>query len=386
MKKRIEILAAAVALLCSCGGSGTSSADIDYPVRTATSDSTVIETSYPATIKGVQDVEIRPKVSGFITEIRVHEGQPVSRGQVLFVIDNETYKAAMNQAEAAVVSAEASLSTAQLTYDNSQKLFDNNVIGSYELSSAKNACASAEAALAQAKANYAAAKQNYDFCFVTSPANGVVGELPYKVGALVSASDATPLTSVADISTMQVYFSMTEKAIIEMTRTGSGASPVEMFPPITLQLADGTLYDHVGTVAAVSGVIDQATGSVLVRADFSNAERLLKSGGAGNVLLPHTATDIVIIPQTAVVEVQTEKFIYVVNDDNTVTYTAIGVDPNDDGINYIVTSGLTPGERYVTTGVTSLTDGKQINPLTEEEYAAKIAATQAMGANQVNMK
>jgi len=197
------MIAATAAMLVSCGGSKQGKpnfGDNEYAVRTVEGSNAELQTSYPATIKGVQDVEIRPKISGFITKLCVKEGQQVKKGQLLFVIDNVTYAAAARQAKAAVNSATAQLNTTKLTCENSEKLHESGVIGDFELQSAKNALAAAEAALAQAEANYVSAKQNLDFCYVSSPANGVVGELPYKVGALVSASSEQPLTTVSDIN------------------------------------------------------------------------------------------------------------------------------------------------------------------------------------------
>ena len=210
MKKKCNfliLLFAAAMVVTSCGSKQSGKpnfGDDEYAVRTISGQSTELQTTYPATIKGVQDVEIRPKVSGFITKLCVQEGQAVKKGQLLFVIDNVTYAAAVRQARAAVNSAKAQLNTAKLTYTNNEKLFKNNVIGSYELQSAKNTLEAAYAAVAQAEANYVTAKQNLDFCYVTSPANGVIGDLPYRVGALVSASSQQPLTTVSSIGTMQV--------------------------------------------------------------------------------------------------------------------------------------------------------------------------------------
>ncbi|MCD8282011.1 MAG: efflux RND transporter periplasmic adaptor subunit [Prevotella sp.] len=385
MKKSSVLLLAALAVIASsCSkSSGGLGSDNEYAVRTASTQAIEMQTTYPATIKGVQDVEIRPKISGFITELRVSEGQTVSRGQVMFVIDNETYQAAVNQTKAAVDAAEASLNTAKLTYDNSQKLYDNNVIGDYELRSAENSYTSAVAALEQAKANYASAKQNLDFCFVTSPANGVVGDLPYKVGALVSSSSAEPLTTVSDINTMQVYFSMTEKDLLELTKEKGGVSTaITDYPAVQLQLADGSIYAHEGKVVTISGVIDQSTGTVLVKTEFPNPDHLLKSGGAGSILVPHTNSDAIVIPQDAVSQIQDQYFVYVLGEDNKVKHTAITVDANDDGKNYIVTSGLNVGDKYVVSGVTSLSDEMEITPLTEEEYKQKLEDTKAMGGDQ----
>ena len=391
MKTNKFLLVAAMAVtLASCGGGKSGGkpdfGDNEYAVRTIQAQEADIQTTYPATIKGMQDVEIRPKVSGFITKLCVKEGQAVKAGQLLFVIDNVTYAAAVRQAKAAVNSAKAQLSTAKLTYNNNQKLFQNNVIGSYELESAKNAYESALAAVAQAEASYVSAKQNLDFCYVTSPANGVVGDLPYRVGALVSASSQQPLTTVSNISTMQVYFSMTEKDLLDMTKTAGGIhAAIKDYPAVKLQLADGTIYNQPGHVATVSGVIDPTTGAVSMRADFPNPEHLLKSGGSGSIVVPHNNSTAIIIPQDAVSQVQDKYFVYVVGKDNKVKYTPVTVNPNNDGKNYIIDGGLSVGDRIVVNGISSLTDGAEIKPLTEAQYQAKLKKTEDMGADQSDL-
>ena len=386
-KTKILLIAVLTVVLASCGGGKCGGkpnfGDNEYAVRTVQGQNADLQTTYPATIKGVQDVEIRPKVSGFITKLCVKEGQQVKAGQLLFVIDNVTYAAAVRQARAAVNAAKAQLNTARLTYNNSQKLFKNNVIGSYELQSSKNAMESAAAQLAQAEAAYVSAKQNLDFCFVSSPANGVVGDLPYRVGALVSASSQQPLTTVSNNSTMQVYFSMTEKDLLDMTKTAGGINAaISSYPAVKLQLADGSIYNHPGKVATVSGVIDPTTGSVSMRADFPNPERVLKSGASGSIVVPHTATSAVIVPQDAVVEVQDKHFVYVVGKDNKVKYTPVEINSQNDGKNYIITSGLHIGDRFVVNGVSSLQDGMEIKPLTEAQYADKLKKTEELGEAQ----
>lgn len=384
------MVAALAAMLVSCGGGKQGKPDFgdnEYAVRTVQGQRADLQTTYPATIKGVQDVEIRPKISGFITKLCVKEGQQVKKGQLLFVIDNVTYAAAARQAKAAVNSAKAALATARLTYTNNEKLYKNNVIGDFELQSAKNTLASAEASFAQAEANYVSAKQNLDFCYVTSPANGVVGDLPYRVGALVSASSAEALTTVSDISTMQVYFSMTEKDLLNMTRTAGGLhTAIKDYPPVKLQLADGTIYANEGKVATVSGVIDQSTGSVSIRADFPNPEHLLKSGGSGSIVVPSVSSNAVIVPQEAVAQVQDKYFVYVVGKDSKVKYTEVGVNPNNDGQNYIISSGLNIGDQIVVKGISSLADGTQIKPLTEAQYQEKLKKTEELGKSQSSLE
>jgi len=365
--RRIMMFAAVAATLVSCGGGGgrPSFGDNEYPVTTVGSSTADMQTSYPASIKGVQDVEIRPKVSGFLTQINVKEGQSVSAGQVLFVIDNETYQAQVRQAQAAVNAAQQQVNTATLTYDNAKQLHANKVIGDYELQTSKNTCESAKAQLAQAQAALASAKEALSYCYVKSPAAGVVGTLPYKKGALVSGSNV--LTTVANISSMDVYFSVTEKEAMVLSSKG-----LSSLPAVKLKLADGSVYGQEGHVSRMSGVIDVATGSVQLIATFDNPDKLLKSGATGNIIIPRINSDAIVIPQSCVMEVQNKKFVYLLGSDNKVKYSEIKVDPQNDGNTYIVTDGLKKGDKYVTNGITKLSDGKEIVPITPERYQQKI--------------
>lgn len=366
--KKVLMFAAVAATLVSCGGGGgrPQFGDNEFPVVAVGTSSADMQSTYPATIKGVQDVEIRPKASGFIMQINVKEGQTVGAGQVLFVIDNETAQQQVRQAQAAVNTAQQQCNTAKLTYENSQKLHESRVIGDFELQTSQNSYEVAQAQLAQAQAALASAKEQLSYCYVKSPAAGVVGTLPFKKGALVSSSNV--LTTVSNNSSMEVYFSVTEKAAMQLQAAG-----LQSLPSVKLLLADGSTYDHEGKVTKMSGVIDQATGSVQLIALFQNPQRILKSGGAGTIVIPRQATNAIIIPQSCVSEVQNKKFIFLLGSDNKVKYTEIKVDPQDDGNNYIVTEGLKAGDKYVTNGITKLTDGMEIKPITPERYQQKIA-------------
>ena len=378
----------AIATLTSCGGSKKGGlpnfGDDEFAVNTIATSSAALQTTYPATIKGIQDVEVRPKVSGFITKVCVHEGQTVSAGQTLFTIDSETYAAAVRSAAAAVNTAKAQANTAKLTYQNNKKLYDSKIIGEYELSTAANTYATAQAQVAQAEAALASAKEQLAWCTVTSPAAGVIGSLPFKVGALVSASGQA-LTTVSNISTMEVFFSVSESQILNMSKTdGSVQAAIAAFPAVKLQLADGSIYSHPGKVVKMSGVIDASTGAVSLIAHFANPEKLLKSGGAGSIIVPNDQNSAIVIPQEACSQVQDKIFVYVVNKDNKVKYTEIKVNPQDDGKNYIVTSGLNVGDRIVVKGITKLTDGQQIKPITVERYNQKIAEAAELSKSQDN--
>jgi len=367
MKKVMMIAAVAVALV-SCGGGGgrPTFGDNEFPVVTVGTSTADLKTTYPASIKGIQDVEIRPKVSGFLTQINVKEGQTVSVGQTLFVIDNETYQAQVRQAQASVNAAQQQVNTTQLTYENAQQLHANKVIGDYEMQTSKNSYESAKAQLGQAQATLASAKEMLSYCFVKSPATGVIGTLPYKKGALVSGSNS--LTTVSNNSSMDVYFSVTEKEAMLLSQKG-----LSSLPAVQLQLADGTIYAHEGKVTRMSGVIDVATGSVQLIASFPNSEKILKSGATDNIIIPRINSQAIVIAQSCVSEVQNKKFIYTLDKDNKVKYTEIKVDPQNDGNNYVVTEGLKAGDKYVSNGITKLSDGMEIVPITLERYQQKIS-------------
>ncbi|WP_315366171.1 efflux RND transporter periplasmic adaptor subunit [Prevotella koreensis] len=387
-RDKILLFAFIVAVLVSCGQKGNKDfGDNEFPVETVKSQSTSMQTSYPTSLKGIQDVEIRPKVAGFITQVCVKEGQAVGAGQLLFVIDNATYQAAVRQAQALVNTATAQCNTVKMAYENSIKLRENKVIGDFELQSAKNNYESAKAQLAQAQAGLASAKEMLGFCYVKSPTAGVVGTLPYKEGAMVSASSMPALTTVSNISTIEAYFSMTEKDILEMTKTaGSMQAAIDQYPELKLQLSDGSIYSEAGRLVKASGVVDAATGSVQMIARFPNPQRLLKSGASGSIVVPRSDNNAIVIPQSVTVEVQDKVFVYLLGKDNKVKYTEIKVDTQNDGKNYIVLSGLKAGDKYVTNGITKLTDGMEIKPITTAQYQKKIEEATKLGENQNSAK
>lgn len=334
---------------------------------------TTLNSSYPVTIEGIQDVEIRPNVSGFITNVCVSEGDFVRKGQLLFELDSVQYKAAVETARASVLVAEASIATAELNVETRTELFEKSIISEYELQTAKNTLASAKASLAQAQAQLVNAQNNLSYTRVTSPADGVVGKIPYKVGSLVSASIATPLTTISDIANILVNFSMTEKQLLEFTREGGTMEEIiDAFPPVQLVLADGTLYKESGKVKTISGVIDPSTHAVRMQALFPNTRNVLRSGGTGNLLLPVTRDSLIAVPQLATFELQDKKFVYVVSDSSTLVSTEIQVLPQNDGQNYFVTAGLKPGVRIAVEGVALLRNGAKIKPITKAEADARV--------------
>ena len=310
-----------------------------------------LSSTYSATIRGKQDVDIRPKVQGYITDIKVKEGSVVRQGQTLFVIDQVPYQAALATAEANVDVAKAQVDAAELSATSKEKLFEQNIISDFDLRMARTQLASAKAQLAQARANELTATNNLSYTLVKSPVDGVVGTLPFRVGTLVSPSDTTPLTTVSDNSEMYVYFSMSESQVLSLKRQyGVLEKALMELPNVELRLNDGTKYSEKGVIEAISGIIDPITGSVTIRAKFPNKKRLLLSGGSGTVILPHRQEGCVVIPKSATYEVQDKVYVYKV-ENGIAKATIIGVFEISNSKEYIVESGLIEGDTIVVEGV-----------------------------------
>ena len=327
----------------SCGQAPTEQGPAQYGVMTIATTNREIPTNKSATIRGRQDIQIYPQVSGTISELRVAEGESVSKGQTLFIIDQVPYKAALQTAEANVAAAKASVATAQLTYDSKKELFAKNVVSQYDLSTAENTLLTAKAQLAQAEAQRVNAANNLSYTVVKAPSNGTVGQLPYRVGSLVSASIPQPLTTVSDNSEMYVYFSMSGNELLSLTRKyGSIANTLKNMPDVQLQLNDGSLYDQPGRIESMSGVIDPSTGSTQLRAVFPNTNGLLHSGAPGNLILPISYTDCIVVPQVATFELQDKVYVYKIVDGKA-SSVMIDVEKINNGREYIVKIGPRSG-------------------------------------------
>ncbi len=369
---RVAFFALGVSALTACGGQSGRMGDDEFTVQEITATSSDQVTKYSATIKGLQDIEIRPQVTGFVVKLCVDEGATVHKGQALFLIDPTQYQASFDQAAANVESAKANLKTVSETEVNKKMLHEQKIISDFEYQTAVNDLLTAKANLAQAEAAFTAAKQNLDFCTVTSPSDGVIGTFPYRIGALVSPSIESPLTTVSQISDMYVYFSLTEKELLALTKAGGTLKEqLEKMPDVKLELSDGSIYSEIGKVDAVSGVIDQSTGSVTMRAIFPNKQNILRSGGSANIVFPYTMENVFLVPQSATVDIQDKKFVYVLQADSTVKYTEIKISNLNDGENYIVLDGLNSGDKIAIEGITLLSDGMKIIPITPAQKEAK---------------
>lgn len=358
--KNTALLATALLAFFSCRNQQELKSEREYNVMVLQPTDRKLSSKYSATIRGKQDIDIRPKVGGYITDIFVREGAAVRKGQVLFVIDQAQYQADLQTAIANVDVANAAVAAAKLTLDSKEKLYEEKIISEFDLQMARTTLAREQAQLAQARANEVNARNNLAYTSVKSPVDGVLGTLPFRVGTLVSPNDATPLTSVSDNSEMYVYFSMNESQVLSLTRMfGSLENALKNLPSIELQLSDGSIYPEKGRIESISGIIDQNTGSVSVRAKFPNHKRLLLSGGSGNVVLPHEQENCLVIPQAATYEVQdvTYAYKYVCGKAKS---SIVSVFEISNGKEYVVNEGLAPGDTIIVEGVGVLKDNANI--------------------------
>lgn len=316
--------------------------------------------SYSASIQGKQDIDIFPQITGYLVKLNVSEGDMVKKGEVLFVIDQVPYKAALETAIADVKVAEANLATAELTYESTKKLFEQKVVSEFNLQTARNSYLTAQAQVAQAKAKEVNARNDLSYTEIKSPSNGVVGKLPYRVGTLVSQGMPEPLTTVSDNSQMYVYFSMTENQLLNLSRQyGSIDKAILDMPMIQLQLNDNSIYEEKGRIESVSGVVDKETGTVVARAVFPNKSNLLFSGLSGNILIPSSYNNCIVIPQGATVQLQDKIIVYKVIDGKAKSV-LISVAPVNDGREYIVLDGLKEGDEIIADGAGMVREGTQV--------------------------
>lgn len=363
------VMSAFSLMTTGCGGKNDKAAAAAQQVpalavETIAASDITLDNQYPATIKGKTDIDVRPMISGNIVAVHVDEGAQVSKGQVLFTIDQVPYEAAVEQARAAVNVANTAVETATISVNSNRALRDKNIISEHAMQISENQLAQAKAQLAQAQAGLTNALKNLSYTQVTAPSSGVVGSIPLRVGAL--ASPSTALTTVSDNSQVYAYFSLTERQILDMTEGGAISlnAAIAKMPEVELKLANGAIYAQKGKVATVSGVIDAATGASTVRALFDNQNGVLRSGSTGTVIVPQTFTGVVVIPQKATGEIQGMKYVLVVDKDNALSQQTITVAPEQDGKNYVVLDGLKPGDRIVIEGVgTKARPGMTIQPI-----------------------
>ncbi|MNK08712.1 Efflux pump periplasmic linker BepF [compost metagenome] len=363
-------LAALFMASCSSGGKdskagGPPAGPQNYPVVQINEFNTTLESDYPAMLEGQQNVDIRPRIDGFIEKIYVDEGATVKQGQPLFAINAPQYQQEVRTAEAAIRSAEAEVNAAQLQYNKTKPLVEKDIISKFDLENAALTLTSKKASLAQAKAALVNAKVNLGYTVVNSPVNGVIGTIPYKVGALVSSTSQQPLTTVSSISKVYAYFSLNEKQLLQIARNTKGRTledKIKQIPNVTLVLADGSIYAEKGKIETISGQINAQTGASSLRATFPNPNGLLRSGSSASIRIPQFVENALLVPQKSTTDIQGKKFVYLVNDTAGVKPTNVEIMELTKGNYYVVTKGLKNGDKIVLEGFASLKEGDKIKP------------------------
>jgi len=337
----------------------------DYQVLKLSPQTVTTHLEFPATIEGQLVIEIRPMISGYVKEIKVNEGDHVQKGQVLFIISNPQYEQDVITAKARIKSAIAEVDTARMDLEKVKPLVEKEIVSKYSLQSAEYTLQAKEAALAQAQAALANTETNLDYTIIRSPEDGLIGTIPYKIGALVNSKSKEALTTLSNIDTIFAYFSWNEKMLLDFLSKTKGttiAEKSENLPPATLILANNTEYSKKGRVEMASGLISTETGAAIFKAIFPNPTGIIRSGASATVRIPQIHDNVLVIPQNITSELQDKRFVYIVGTDNTVSSVSITATSTDDGQFFLVSEGLKSGDRVIMEGIPSLRDKMVINP------------------------
>ncbi|WP_339834658.1 efflux RND transporter periplasmic adaptor subunit [uncultured Flavobacterium sp.] len=356
MKKKIFFLSSLLLTisLLSCNNKQDEkkeSAPMPYKVVQVSKDSTTLLAEYPTKLEGVTDIDIRPKLDGYIEKIYVDEGQVVKKGQILFKLETQT-------ATQDAAAAKAKVDAAQVEVSRLKPLVDRKIISDVQLATAK-------ANLSSAKSTYQSIVARINYATITSPVNGIVGTLPLRIGSYVSSQTVEPLTRISDISQVFAYFSVNEKQQLDIMINAEGKTfqdKIEKMPAVKLVLINGTVYEELGKIETFSGQANTQTGSFNVRASFPNPNRLLRSGGSGIIQIPTGLKDVILIPQNATIELQDKRIALIVDKENKVKFVSIEVRAVPGGKFFVVDKGLNTNDKFLVEGVGIITEGTQIKP------------------------
>lgn len=317
---------------------------LPFPVVTVPSQTVTAYATYPTSLEGIINSEVRAKTSGYITDVLVDEGQKVRKGQTLFRLETQS----LSQDAAA---AKANVNAAQVEVNKLKPLVEKNIISGVQLETAK-------ARLAQAQSSYNSVVANIGYATIKSPVDGYVGAIPFREGALISPSSQVPLTTVANIDKIFAFFSMNEKDYLDFIENNEGNTideKIKNLPKVRLLLANGSLYDQEGTIETINSQVNPTTGTVSFRAVFENPARLLSSGYSGRIQLPNTYENATVVPQSSTYERQGVTYVYKVQGDTLATTSAIKVIDRVNNL-IIVKDGISPGDKIVAKGVGKLRD------------------------------
>jgi len=318
---------------------------IEVPTKTVTGYN-----SYPTSIEGVVNSEVRAKVSGYITDVLVDAGDKVKKGQMLFKLETESLS---GDAEA----AQANVNAARVEVQKLKPLVEKDIISEVQLETAK-------AQLSQAEANYNSVAANIDYANIKSPVDGYVGNINFRNGALVSPGDPTPLTTVSQTEEVYAFFSMNEKdflSFMDSADANTREEKINNLPEISLVLANGKEYENKGTIETISGEINQQTGTVSFRAKFNNSNGLLRNGSSGTVKIPEVYEDALIVPTLSTFEQQGKTFVYKVQSDSSLIASSLNILAEINKV-YVVKDGVEKGDTILAKGANKVKPGNKIQP------------------------
>lgn len=306
MKNQRLLLLLAIGIVVSCGTKETASKQIStYPIIKPVLVDTSYISEYVADIQSVKNIEIRARVSGFIDQIHIDEGEYVKKNQLLFTINNKQYKENVSIAKAALKSSESALKSAKVEYLNTKILCEKNIISKAELEKAEAMFESAKSNVEQSKSELNSALIDLSLTRILAPFDGVVNRIPNKKGSLVN--EGSLLTSLSDNKDVYAYFNVSEREYLDFI------SQKKRVDEVLLRLANNELHSAKGIVESIDGEINKSTGNIAFRAKFPNPKGVLRHGSSGKILLSHTLDNVVLIPQKSTFEIQEKTYVYVVD-------------------------------------------------------------------------
>ena len=357
MKNKHLYFLLAAALLTGCGGDVPQAVQTSYQTMTISKSDISVPLKYSATLKGTSDVTITPQVSGQLMEVCITEGQQVKKGDVLFRIDSRNAELELESAEANLLAALAQESSAKLEYESNKNLYEKKIVSKYLLDNAENQYKQAQASAAQARAAANRARVNLGFCTITSPVNGVIGSIPVYAGDQVSSG--TYLTMVSGNAKMHAEFSVSE-SVLEERANGEADDSLDDLPDVTFFFKNGSEYPLKGRITSITGTVDRTTGTLTCKATFPNPDGGLYSGVQGTVVIPFDVHDVMVVPQNAVVRLQSKSLVYKVGADSCAYSTIVETVNFSSERDLIVTKGLEVGDVIVTEGANNLVEGQKV--------------------------
>ena len=370
MKKYLSIYVI-LAMLISCTGSSGEESQSDQNTNKTLCvkrQDYILKRKLTVKVESQQNIDVRPLIAGRIVKLCVKDGAHVKKGQALFVVEQDTYIAAVNVAKAHVTTARATLSTAQLNLDGKEKLFAKQMVGEFDVQRARHAKDEAAALLKAAEAELAEANANLNYTTTSSPVDGVISMILYREGNLIDPSMEEPMLTLATNNKLYAYSCFSEEilsGLLEEYGCSTREELIQKMPDVTLYTIWDEALPQKGRIDAIDGSVDVVTGAIDIRASFDNPSELFRNGSNGYIYLPYMRNNVIVIPKDAAFRIQNKYFVYRIVDGKA-SQTEIKVDPYNNDDNYVVTAGLDNGDIIVAENVGKVKEGMIITKNTKK--------------------